>query len=32
MRFTLQSCEGNVEDRRCDEATDSSESNVGVSS
>ena len=31
MRFTLQSHERNVENSRCNEATDSFELNVGVS-
>ena len=31
MRFTLQLYEKNVEDCKCNKATDSSESNIGVS-
>ena len=30
MRFALQSREENIEDSRCNEATNSSESNVGI--
>ena len=30
MRFALQSCGGNVGDSKCNEAIDSSESNIDV--